>query len=73
MSMSFYEYLFGSSSTDDDEEVFSDFAEFAWNAYQAHQPKPTRRYIPRDHVAAHNRLVNAYFGENPLHYEITLK
>ena len=57
MSMSSYEYLFGSSSSDDDEEVLSEFTEFAENAYQAHQPKRTRRYIQRDHLAAHNRLV----------------
>ena len=74
--MSSYEYLFGSSSSDDDEEVLSEFvefAEFAWNAYQAHQHVPRRRYIPRDHVAAHNRLVNAYFGENPLHDDVTFR
>ena len=74
--MSSYEFLFGSSSSDDDDEVmseFTEFTEFAWNAYQAHQPKLSRRYIPRDHVAAYNHLVTAYFGETPLHDERTFR
>ena len=55
--MSSYEFLFGSSSSDDEDEVVSDFTEFAWNAYQAYQPKRSRRYRPRHHVADHNHLV----------------
>ena len=60
--MSSYELLFGSSSSDDD-EVLSEFTEFAWNAYQASQPKLPRMYIPRDHGGAHTRLVAAYFSK----------
>ena len=66
-----YELLFGSSSSDDD-EVMSEFTEFAWNAYQASQPKVPQRYISRDHPGAHNRLVVAYFSENPKFDERTL-
>ena len=38
MSVVSYELLFGFSSSDDD-EVMSEFTEFAWNTYQAAQPK----------------------------------
>jgi hypothetical protein len=70
-----YKLLFGSSSSDDDEVMseFMEFVEFAWNVYQASQPKVPQRYIPRDHGGAHNRLVAAYFSETPQFDERTFR
>ena len=67
MSIDSYELLFGSSSSDEEEVMseFVEFAEYAWNAYQAYNPRVPRRCIYRDYEGAFNRLVAAYFSENP--------
>ena len=66
--MNSFEIFFADSSSDDENEVSTEFLMFAedcWEAYQASQPKETRNHVSRDRVGAHDRLVAAYFCAQP--------
>ena len=72
--MNSYEIFFADSSSDDENEVSSEFLMFAeecWEAYQASQPKLTRNQISRDCLGAHNRLVSAYFCNHSRYIDIS--
>ncbi|GJT80455.1 hypothetical protein Tco_1054797 [Tanacetum coccineum] len=68
--------LFFYNSSDDDDEVNSEltiFIEACQTAYEASKPKIQRSQIERDCYGAHNRLVAAYFSENPQYDEATFR
>ncbi|PWA65239.1 harbinger transposase-derived protein [Artemisia annua] len=68
--MNSYKLFIADSSSDDENKVISEFMMFAeefWEAYQASQPKLSRNQISRDRLGAYNRLVAAYFCENPMY------
>ncbi|GKB76539.1 ALP1-like protein, partial [Tanacetum coccineum] len=49
------------------------FAEACQAAYEASKPKIHRTPVERDHYGAHDRLVMAYFSENPQYNEKTFR
>ncbi|GJY47085.1 ALP1-like protein [Tanacetum coccineum] len=58
------------------DEVNSEFAVFAeacQAAYEASKPKIHRIPVERDHYGAHDRLVMAYFSENPQYNKKTFR
>ncbi|GKC84829.1 hypothetical protein Tco_1140546, partial [Tanacetum coccineum] len=60
--------LFFDTSSDDEDEVNSGlamFTEACQTAYEASKPKVHRTKVERDHYGAHDRLVMAYFSEQP--------
>ncbi|GKB50958.1 putative nuclease HARBI1 [Tanacetum coccineum] len=60
--------LFFYTSSDDEDEVNSELAAFTeacQAVYDASNPKVHRTRVERDHYGAHDRLVMAYFSENP--------
>ncbi|GJW65478.1 ALP1-like protein [Tanacetum coccineum] len=66
--------LFIYTSSDDEDEANSElavFAEACQAAYEASKPKIHRTLVERDHYGAHDRLVMAYFSENPQYNEKT--
>ncbi|GKA24147.1 ALP1-like protein [Tanacetum coccineum] len=68
--------LFFYTSSDDEDEVNSElavFAEACQAAYEASKPKIHRTPVERDHYGAHDRLVMAYFSENPQYNEKTFR
>nr|GEX03149.1 protein ALP1-like [Tanacetum cinerariifolium] len=68
--------LFFYTSLDDEDEVNSELAVFAkafQAAYEASKPKIHRTPVERDHYGAHDRLVMAYFFENPQYNEKTFR
>ncbi|GKB79390.1 hypothetical protein Tco_0946285 [Tanacetum coccineum] len=63
-------------SLDDEDEVNSElavFAEACQAAYEASKPKIHRTPVERDQYGAHDRLVMAYFSENPQYNEKTFR
>ncbi|GJY19641.1 hypothetical protein Tco_0391132 [Tanacetum coccineum] len=71
----FYELFFYNSSDDDDEVngELTIFIEACQTAYEASKPKIQRSQIERNRYGAHNRLVAAYFSENPQYDEATFR
>nr|GEX86783.1 hypothetical protein [Tanacetum cinerariifolium] len=68
--------LFFYTSSDDEDEVNSElvvFAEACQAAYEASKPKIHRTPLEKDHYGAHDRLVMAYFSENPQYNEKTFR
>ncbi|GJU62843.1 ALP1-like protein [Tanacetum coccineum] len=68
--------LFIYTSSDDEDEANSElavFAEACQAAYEASKPKIHRTLVERDHYGAHDRLVMAYFSENPQYNEKTFQ
>ncbi|GKA65770.1 hypothetical protein Tco_0765477, partial [Tanacetum coccineum] len=68
--------LFFYTSSDDEDEVNSELAVFAkacQAAYEASKPKIHRTPVERDYYGAHDRLVMAYFSENPQYNEKTFR
>ncbi|GJX73243.1 ALP1-like protein [Tanacetum coccineum] len=68
--------LFFDTSSSDDDEVNSElamFTEACQAAYDASKPKVHRTRIQRDHYGAHDRLVMAYFSEQPQYDEATFR
>ncbi|GKB68833.1 ALP1-like protein [Tanacetum coccineum] len=66
--------LFFYTSSDDEDEVNSELAAFTkacQAVYDASNPKAHRTRVERDHYGAHDRLVMAYFSENPQYDEAT--
>ena len=66
--MNSFEIFFADSSSDDENEVSTEFLMFSkdcWETYQASQPKETRNQVGRDCVGAHDRFVAAYFSAQP--------
>ncbi|GJX69291.1 ALP1-like protein [Tanacetum coccineum] len=68
--------LFFYTSSDDEDEVNSELAAFTeacQAVYDASNPKVHRTRVERDHYGAHDRLVMAYFSENPEYDEATFR
>ncbi|GJY82869.1 hypothetical protein Tco_1045920 [Tanacetum coccineum] len=66
--------LFFYTSSDDEYEVNSELAAFTeacQAVYDVAKPKVHRTRVERDHYGAHDRLVMAYFSENPQYDEAT--
>ncbi|GJT45707.1 retrovirus-related pol polyprotein from transposon TNT 1-94 [Tanacetum coccineum] len=68
--------LFFDTSSDDEDEVNSElamFTEACQAAYEASKPKVHRTTVERDRYGAHDRLVMAYFSEQPQYDEATFR
>nr|GEX76692.1 putative nuclease HARBI1 [Tanacetum cinerariifolium] len=68
--------LFFNTFSDDEDEVNNDLAVIAQAcqaAYEASKPKIHRTPVERDHYGAHDRLVMAYFSENPQYNQKTFR
>ncbi|GJV51223.1 ALP1-like protein [Tanacetum coccineum] len=68
--------LFFDTSSDDEDEVNSELAMFmeaCQAAYEASKPKVHRTTVERDRYGAHDRLVMAYFFEQPQYDEATFR
>ncbi|GKA93621.1 ALP1-like protein [Tanacetum coccineum] len=68
--------LFFYTSSDDEDEVNSELAAFTeacQAVYDASNPKVHRTRVERDYYGAHDRLVMAYFSENPQYDEATFR
>ncbi|GKE60591.1 ALP1-like protein [Tanacetum coccineum] len=71
-----YSDLFFDTSSDDEDEVNSElamFTEACQAAYEASKPKVHRTTVERDRYGAHDRLVMAYFSEQPQYDEATFR
>ncbi|GKB79096.1 hypothetical protein Tco_0945991 [Tanacetum coccineum] len=68
--------LFFDTSSDDEDEVNSElamFTEACQAAYEASKSKVHRTTVERDRYSAHDRLVMAYFSEQPQYDEATFR
>ncbi|GJS14262.1 ALP1-like protein [Tanacetum coccineum] len=71
-----YSDLFFDTSSDDEDEVNSElamFTEACQAAYEASKPKVHRTTVEKDRYGAHDRLVMAYFSEQPQYDEATFR
>nr|GEW82920.1 protein ALP1-like [Tanacetum cinerariifolium] len=68
--------LFYDTSSDDEDEDNSELAMFTEEcqaAYEVSKPKVHRTTIENDHYGAHDRLIMAYFSEQPQYDEATFR